>query len=368
MSRSEWQGFGLVVASAAGFGLMAVMARAAYAGGATVPTLLFLRFAVGGAALWAWLAWRRNLPVLSWRIWVALLLMGAAGYAGQSSLYFTALTRIPASLTAMLLYLYPLLVTLLGWLLLRQPISWAQAAALVSSLAGLGLILWQAPPSVRYDPVGVVMGAGAALVYSFYILAGDRLLRRASPLHASAIVMTGAAATFLIAGLATRSLHLSLTLPGWAGVLGLVLFGTLMAILAFLAGLERLGATRASIVSALEPVVTVLSAWALLGESLAARQLLGAGLVLAGALLVQLPSRQVATAAADDHEAVRGGRERNSGRLFAWVPGLSTSVLGWVYRRAERLERRAPATGQEGARTAVRRSAAAEPAGKSPEA
>ena len=332
MSRSEWQGFGLVVASAAGFGLMAVMARAAYAGGATVPTLLFLRFAVGGAGLWAWLAWRRNLPVLSWRIWVALLLMGAAGYAGQSSLYFTALTRIPASLTAMLLYLYPLLVTLLGWLLLRQPISWAQAAALVSSLAGLGLMLWQAPPSVRYDPVGVVMGAGAALVYSFYILAGDRLLRRASPLHASAIVITGAAATFLIAGLATRSLHLSLTLPGWAGVLGLVLFGTLMAILAFLAGLERLGATRASIVSALEPVVTVLSAWALLGESLAARQLLGAGLVLAGALLVQLPSRQVATAAADDREAVRGGRERNSGRFFAGKTALVTGASSGIGR------------------------------------
>lgn len=316
MSRSEWQGFGFVVTSATGFGLMAVMARLAYAGGATVPTLLFLRFTLGAATLWVWLALRRNLPGLPPETWAGLLLMGAAGYAGQSTLYFSALTRIPASLTAMLLYLYPLLVSLLAWLLLHEPFTAAQVAALVSSLAGLGLMLWQPGASVRYDPAGVAMGAGAALVYSFYILAGDRLLRRASPLHASAIVMTGAAATFLAAGLTGHSLYLRLTPAGWAGVLGLILFGTLLAILAFLAGLERLGATRASIVSALEPVVTVLSAWAFLGEGMVVRQLLGAGLVLAGALLVQLP------------QAGKG------------------AARGWVPRRAESAQRAPAPTGQ----------------------
>ncbi|MGE5591177.1 MAG: SDR family NAD(P)-dependent oxidoreductase [Bacillota bacterium] len=291
MSRREWQGFILVVVSATGFGLMAVTARLAYAGGANVPTLLFLRFALGAAALWALLAARRDLPRLRPRTLVLLALMGLLGYAGQSTLYFSALTRIPASLTAMLLYLYPLLVALLSAVFLHQPLTRWQAVSLVLTLGGLGLMLWQPGTRLAYDPLGVAMGAGAALVYSLYIMAGDRAMDGTSPLHASAVIMTGAAASFLAVGLSRGMLHFSLTPSGWAGVLGLVLLGTLLAILTFLAGLQRLGPTRASIVSALEPVVTVISAWAFLGEALGLRQATGALLALAGALLVQVPPR-----------------------------------------------------------------------------
>jgi|GEM_PF-108006 len=291
MSRREWQGFILVVISATGFGFMAVTAHLAYAGGANVPTLLFLRFALGAAALWTLLAVRRDLPRLQPRTLVLLALMGLLGYAGQSTLYFSALTRIPASLTAMLLYLYPLLVALFSAAFLRQPLTRWQGAALVLTLGGLGLMLWQPGVHLGYDPIGVAMGAGAALVYSLYIMAGDRAMGRTSPLHASAVIMTAAAASFLSVGLYRGLLHFSLSPSGWAGILALVLFGTLLAVLTFLAGLQRLGPTRASIVSALEPVVTVVTAWAFLGEALGPRQVAGALLALAGALLVQVPTR-----------------------------------------------------------------------------
>ncbi len=54
----------------------------------------------------------------------------------------------------------------------------------------------------------------------------------------------------------------------------------MIAILAFFAGLKRVGPAVTSIVSTFEPVVTVVLAWFLLGESLTALQLAGGAIVL----------------------------------------------------------------------------------------
>ena len=58
---------------------------------------------------------------------------------------------------------------------------------------------------------------------------------------------------------------------------------TVLAILAFFAGLKRVGPSRAAILSTLEPVVTVLAAWIVLGETLSVVQFAGGALVLASA-------------------------------------------------------------------------------------
>ncbi|WP_157071910.1 DMT family transporter, partial [Cupriavidus sp. HPC(L)] len=57
-----------------------------------------------------------------------------------------------------------------------------------------------------------------------------------------------------------------------------------LAILTFFAGLQRLGAAQASMLSTLEPVVTVLLAALLLGEQIGMTQAIGGGLILAGVL------------------------------------------------------------------------------------
>ena len=70
---------------------------------------------------------------------------------------------------------------------------------------------------------------------------------------------------------------------GWAALVGISVISTLVAILAFFAGLKRVGAATASIVSTLEPVVTVALAAVFLQEMLSAVQLVGGVLVLAAA-------------------------------------------------------------------------------------
>jgi drug/metabolite transporter (DMT)-like permease len=59
------------------------------------------------------------------------------------------------------------------------------------------------------------------------------------------------------------------------------------------AGLRRVGPTAASILSTLEPVVTVALAFAAFGETLGPAQLAGAALVLLAVLAVRMPSFQI---------------------------------------------------------------------------
>jgi drug/metabolite transporter (DMT)-like permease len=80
------------------------------------------------------------------------------------------------------------------------------------------------------------------------------------------------------------ALHWPAGAGGWAALTAIAVCSTVIAILTFFAGLQRLGAGRASMLSTLEPVVTVLLAAMLLGETLSVAQLGGGALILAGVL------------------------------------------------------------------------------------
>jgi drug/metabolite transporter (DMT)-like permease len=80
--------------------------------------------------------------------------------------------------------------------------------------------------------------------------------------------------------------QLPATNTGWATIAAIVLIATVLPVVAFLAGLERIGPTNAAMLSTLEPVVTVLLAALLLNETLQPLTLLGGGLILIAVLLL----------------------------------------------------------------------------------
>ncbi len=273
----------LVALSAACFGAMAVFGRYAYAGGTDVLGLLTLRFLIGGSVLAA-VARRRGVPWPRGRTLWSIVAMGALGYVGQSLCYFIALQHAQASLVALLLYLYPAFVTLLAALWLGERLTRVKCAALVLCLAGSALMVGGG----QGEPLGIALGLTAAVVYSLYIVAGARVTRGVDPLATTAIVCLSAAAVFcavsLVRALSGAPPHLPATPLAWSALVAIALVSTVTAMLAFFAGLPRLGAARTSMLSTLEPVVTVLLAAALLGERLAPLQWVGGAGVLAAVL------------------------------------------------------------------------------------
>lgn len=277
----------LVVVSAAAFGTLAIIGRYAYAAGIDVLTLLFLRFSLSAVVMAVVLAARRERLPRGGTL-VLLLGMGAIGYVGQSFSYFTAIKHASPGLVALLLYLYPVFVTVLSVLWLREEISRWKLAALGLALVGTALTV--GPAGGQF--IGVAWAILAAVIYSLYIMVATQVIRQSSAIQSSTVILASAGTTFgvLMMGSGPR---LPLTVGGWVAVAAIVVVATVIPMVTFLLGLERIGPTNAAMLSTLEPAVTVLLAALLLGETLGPVSLLGGGLILvAVVLLAQTELRQ----------------------------------------------------------------------------
>ena len=278
------QGAALIFASAFGFGLMPIFALYAYRCGVNVPTLLFFRFGIAALILSLYI----KLNGLEWRMprreLIGVAFLGMVLYTLQSTLYFSAVQYIPASLAALILYVYPVLVAFLAVLTEHEPLSWQTMAPTLISLLGVALVL--GTPLEKPDLFGLLLAFGAAVVYSVYIILGRRISAHVPPLLASATISAFAALSFLIYGGSTGTLQFALPGDAWLVVLGVVLFSTILAMGAFFAGIDRIGSTRASILSTIEPVITIAFSVALFQEKMSWLQGIGALLILTGTILV----------------------------------------------------------------------------------
>jgi drug/metabolite transporter (DMT)-like permease len=294
-ARRAASGILYILASAICFGSMPVLVRFAYVSGVDVTTLLLLRFSIAAACLWAVFACR-GLALPRGKGLVLLAAMGAVGYAGQAFLFFTAITLASVSLVSLLFYLYPAMVALLSALVFRHALTRVQVAAVVIALAGSALTIGKAGDGTA---LGIVLGFLTALAYSGYILTGSRIPAGIAPTATAAVITTAAAATF--AGVAAaKGLRLPSTMAGWGAVLAVALICTVLAVLFFFEGLERVGPVRASVYSTVEPMVTLVLAALLLGEPFTLARVAGGALIVAAVVLLareELRSSQAAAAA-----------------------------------------------------------------------
>ena len=280
----------LCIGSAAAFGAMAVLGKLAYENGATVGTLLAVRFTLAAILFWALVFARggaaAELRGLARRDVAIALGLGAVGYAAQAGFFFSALERIDASLLSLLLYTFPAMVAVTAIVLGRERADAIRFGALALASVGLVLVLANARAGAL-DTVGAALALGAAVVYTTYILVSQGVAGRIGPTLLSALVCSGAAVT-LSAGSALLGDFRpgEVSAAGWGWLAGIALVSTVAAVSLFFAGLKRVGPTTASILSTVEPVVTVLLAFLVFGELLGGLQLLGGALVIAAVLVL----------------------------------------------------------------------------------
>lgn len=278
-------GFLLVAISGLCFGMLPIFNRQAAALGLGLPTFLAVRFLVAGAALWLWLLLRGVRFNLSGAQIAGFVGMGAL-YVLESGLYFASSRRIPVALTALLLYLYPVLVALWEWVAGRHRLEGRDLAALVASLLGTALAV--GAPGRGTDSLGLAMGLATAFGYTAYILIGARLQKGVPALVASAWIMGSAGLMYLVLALVSHRWEPALALRAWKPLLGLAVVGTLLPIPLLLAGMARIGAARASVVSTLEPLAACLFGALFLHEILLPWQWVGAILILGAVMLLSV--------------------------------------------------------------------------------
>lgn len=278
---NKYIGFLLIITSALSFGAMPIFARLAYSSGADPITVLFLRFGLAavvmmGIMLFGKIQFPRGLLLLE------LILLGAIGYVGESLAYFTALTMASAGLVALLLYIYPALVTVLSAIFLKEHLTTVKVVALFFALSGTALTI---QISSGGSIIGILLGIAAAVDYAIYILLGSRIVRRSGSIGSTSIIIASTAGVYAI----IAPIH-GLAFPGsalgWIAVLAIALISTVISFVTFFAGLKRIGPTTASTLSTFEPIVAVALAAIVLGETITPVQALGGLLILIAVVIL----------------------------------------------------------------------------------
>jgi drug/metabolite transporter (DMT)-like permease len=273
-------GITLIIISAASFGTLAILGRYAYADGLDTFTLLFLRFTFAALIMGGILVVRHEgLP--RGRTLALLIGMGALGYVGQSFCFLTATQYASAGLVALLLYLYPTIVAILSVIFLKEKLTRVKVFALALATAGVALIV--DPQGGQW--IGILLAIASAAIYSVYIIVGTGVMKKVSAMPSSTVIFASAG---LVYGALTAlsGPRWPATANGWLTVAAITIVATVIPVATFLAGLKRIGPTDASMLSTLEPVVTVGLAALLFQEKLQAVTLFGGALILAAVILL----------------------------------------------------------------------------------
>jgi drug/metabolite transporter (DMT)-like permease len=280
-----------VIASAACFATLGIFTKWAFLHGAEPMSLLAVRFALAAAVMTAVQAVRdpRSLRVGRADL-LRFLGLSLTGYGAASLCYSFAVKQIGASITTVLLYTYPALVSIIGWLFLREAFPPKRIAAVVCTFAGCALVADVFSSASGVNTGGLLLGLGAALGYAVFNVLSFRSLARTPRLTLMAYTFAFSAVALGIAAGVTGSLSkvAQWDAIAWLAVVLIVAIPTFAAVMLYLGGIKRMGAAQAAVVSTLELPFTVLfAAIAFPSERLSPIQLLGAAVVLAGVVLAE---------------------------------------------------------------------------------
>ena len=235
----------------------------------------------------------------------------------EASLYFLTIEHLGASLTAVIFYLYPAFVAIFSTLFLKEKQSVLRWGCIALSLVGCVLAMNLYPglgpkvaaipdpsPKPAIDLPGICFGLLTAICYAGYLLLGSRISKNENPLTVSAGISLGSFFAFTLLTLIELPAKLAVTLPtpssfDWGGIkiphtvievfaiLGMAVIATVLPFSTLYAGMRKVGATRAALLSTLEMVFTIILAACFFGEKLTLVQGGGAFLILLSVLLLQ---------------------------------------------------------------------------------
>ena len=286
------------------WGITFVATKALLGAGFSAFEILFIRFVMAYATLWALCPHALRTGSVREELDFA-----AAGFSGVTAYQFlenAAIHYTNASNVSIIVSVCPLFTALLARLLFRErTLSITFLAGFALAIAGVVLVAAGGVSDLHLNPVGDLMALGAALCWAFYSMAVTRVNARGRPLLAATRRIFFWALVFMLpllaVGVATGpalmggSFHVETAAAANAARfssplnwLNLAFLGTLASALCF-AGWNRacdlLGTVRATVGIYAIPVVTLVFAYAFLGERLSATGAVGAVCTLAGVVL-----------------------------------------------------------------------------------
>jgi drug/metabolite transporter (DMT)-like permease len=283
-------GAALALLAALGFSMKAIFVKLAYPYGVDAITLLALRMGFAlPVFLWVGLVEQRAGASLSRGDWGRLFLLGCFGYYGASILDFWGLQYISAGLERLILFTYPTLTILIGVFFQGKAFTRREGIALALCYSGIGFAFVHdlGLGETRDVLIGGALVFGSSISYAVYLAGSGSMIAKIGAMRFAALATLISSAVTLLHFAATHPLAAFIQpLPVYGWGLAMALFATVIPVFAQSAAIRRLGPGRSSLFSMVGPLLTIGFGWWLLGEHVSLAQMLGAGLVVLGILIV----------------------------------------------------------------------------------
>ncbi|PEN12286.1 EamA family transporter [Longibacter salinarum] len=305
MTSSRFSGYLLTLTAATCWGLLGPMARVALADGVSALEVAFWRATVGGALFAlhvALLAARRSARPSPARRRLrlqradipAVIGFGVIGVALFYGSYQLAVESGGAALASVLLYTAPAWVAGMGAAFLSEPLTRHKVGAVALTLAGVTAIAMGGTAGVTLTTVGILWGLLSGFLYASYYPFGKHYFQRYVPAAIFAVALPiGAIVLLPWIDFAPKSS------AAWLALTAIAFISTYGAYLAYGAALQRLAASRASIVATLEPVVAAVVATLWWNEDLGVWGYVGAAMIVVATLLAAMERERTPTPPAD---------------------------------------------------------------------
>jgi drug/metabolite transporter (DMT)-like permease len=285
VQKSEARGLALIALSTLAYGVQPIFGKLAYAAGVEPLPLLAWRYMIALVCLE--LLERGPRPPL--RVRLRLWGIGSV-FVVNSVAYFMALEALPASVTALVLFSYPVIVALLAALAGVEALNWRSLLAALAAFLGCAFTAGGLRFSAGLPAHGVAWALTAAVVYAGFVVLSSRFGRGVSA-RVLALHLVQVATLLCVAfALVGPGLSLPRDPRAWLSVAAIAVVSTVVPMIAFLAGMAIIGPSRASVLSSLEVLVTLVLAFLLLGERLAPQQWAGAALILGAVAFQNAPA------------------------------------------------------------------------------
>lgn len=309
-SPARWQAYAALALSMSLVGSYVALSKPLVA---MFPVFLlaWLRFGIGGLAMWRWLRKPADEPPMTRRTRGLLFLESFLGNFLFSICMLFGVRLTTAVAAGVVMSAIPAVVAILSWLFLRERIGRRTVAAIVCAALGIGLFSLQKPADTGATaaietafgvplPVwGNLLVFAAVVCEASYVVIGKRLTDGLGPKRISAIINLWGFALVTPVGV-WAAWHFdfgAVGAPLWVLLLFYGLAASVWTVWLWMTGLKTVPASRAGVFTVMLPVSAAAVGVLFMGERLTAMQLLAFGIALLGLVLATLPGRDTPSAA-----------------------------------------------------------------------
>ena len=292
MRTNMIRGYLYIIASALIFGCMPLGAKLIYAEGVNSMSLVFLRNLVALPVLAILVKAQGQSLKISWKALPGVSLAAIMGCCVTPLLLYNSYKYIASGTATVFHFIYPAVVVLGGMLFLRERTNAKRLLSVLVCMVGIGLFY---TPGEPIDPRGAVLALISGVTYAAYMLLLAVIQNKeVSGFKFTFYVALICGVVMLLVCLVTGQLTLPASFKGWALCVVFSLAICVVAVVMFQQGTFLIGAQRASILSTVEPITSIVVGVLVFREAVNLRTVIGSALVVLASVLIALFDAQAA--------------------------------------------------------------------------